>query len=197
MRSFPDIAALKQAAAAGDTELSVSPWVTVDQTMIDRFAQATGDFQWIHVDVARAKASPFGTTIAHGWLTLSLLARLSNETYRVEQLAARLNYGTNKVRFTAPVPAGSRLRAKFRIVSVEDVAQGARLTSEAVVERDGSDKPVCVAELVGILIPPKNLRLTRVPPARAARRSSAVPDISASARGPACADRAGRDAAPA
>jgi acyl dehydratase len=156
MRSFPDIAALKQAAAAGDTELSVSPWVTVDQTMIDRFAQATGDFQWIHVDVARAKASPFGTTIAHGWLTLSLLARLSNETYRVEQLEARLNYGANKVRFTAPVPAGSRLRAKFRIVSVEDVAQGARLTSEAVVERDGSDKPVCVAELVGILIPPKN-----------------------------------------
>ena len=161
MRSFPDIAALKHAAAAGDTELGVSNWVTVDQAMIDRFAEATGDFQWIHVDVPRAKASPFGTTIAHGWLTLSLLARLSNETYRIEQLAARLNYGCNKVRFTAPVPAGSRLRATFRIVSVEDVAvpgqevRGARLTSEATVERDGSDKPVCVAELVGILIPPK------------------------------------------
>ncbi|HLI19820.1 MAG TPA: MaoC family dehydratase, partial [Stellaceae bacterium] len=107
------------------------------------------------VDVARAKASAFGATIAHGWLTLSLLARLSNETYRVESLAARLNYGANKVRFPAPVPSGSRLRAHFRILSVEDVPQGARLTTEASVEREGSDKPVCVAELVGILIPPK------------------------------------------
>ena len=161
MRIFPDIAALKQAAAAKDAALGVSGWVTVDQAMIDRFAEATGDFQWIHVDVARANASPFGTTIAHGWLTLSLLARLSNETYCVEQLAARLNYGCNKVRFTSPVPAGSRLRAQFRIVSVEDVSvpgqevAGARLTTEAIVEREGSDKPVCVAELVGILIPPK------------------------------------------
>jgi acyl dehydratase len=155
MRSFPDIAALKQAAAANDVELGVSGWVTVDQTMIDRFAEATGDHQWIHVDVERAKASPFGNTIAHGWLTLSLLARLSNETYRVEQLAARLNYGANKVRFTSPVPAGSRLRAQFRILSVEDVPQGVRLTSQATVEREGSDKPVCIAELIGILILPK------------------------------------------
>src|SRR5580692_5469003 len=102
MRVFADIAALKQALAANDTALGTSDWVTIDQAMIDRFAEATGDHQWIHVDVARAKASPFGTTIAHGWLTLSLLARLSQETYRVEALAARLNYGCNKVRFTAP-----------------------------------------------------------------------------------------------
>ena len=152
MRTFPDIAALKHAATANDVELGVSDWVTIDQSMIDRFADATGDHQWIHVDVERAKASPFGTTIAHGWLTLSLLARLSNETYRIEQLAARLNYGANKVRFTAPVPAGSRIRAQFRIVAVEEVAQGTRLTTQATVERDGSDKPICVAELVGILI---------------------------------------------
>jgi acyl dehydratase len=156
MRLFADIDALKRALAAGDTALGVSDWVTVDQAMIDRFAEATGDFQWIHVDVARAQASPFGTTIAHGWLTLSLLARLSNETYRIESLAARLNYGANKVRFTAPVPAGSRLRARFRLVAVEDAPQGARLTTEATVEREGSDKPVCVAELVGILIPPRS-----------------------------------------
>ncbi|HEY3919886.1 MAG TPA: MaoC family dehydratase [Stellaceae bacterium] len=159
MRSFADIAALKQALAQGDTALGTSDWVTVDQAMIDRFAEATGDFQWIHVDVARAKASPFGTTIAHGWLTLSLLARLSNETYRIEHLAARLNYGANKVRFPAPVPAGSRLRAQFRLVAIEDDKPirklgGARLTTEAVVEREGGDKPVCVAELVGLLIPP-------------------------------------------
>lgn len=155
MRLFPDIAALKAALAAGDTALGTSDWVTVDQAMIDRFAEATGDRQWIHVDVARAKASPFGTTIAHGWLTLSLLARLSQESYRVEALAARLNYGCNKVRFTAPVPSGSRLRASFRLLAIEDTPQGARLTSEATVEREGSAKPVCVAELIGILIPPK------------------------------------------
>lgn len=153
MRIFADIAELKRALAAGDTALGASDWVTVDQATIDRFAEATGDFQWIHVDAARAKASPFGTTIAHGWLTLSLLARLSNETYRVERLAARLNYGANKVRFPAPVPSGSRLRAHFKLLAVDDVPQGARLTSEATVERAGSDKPVCVAELVGILIP--------------------------------------------
>ncbi|HVA12070.1 MAG TPA: MaoC family dehydratase [Stellaceae bacterium] len=155
MRVFADIAELKRALAANDTALGVSDWVTVDQAMIDRFAAATGDHQWIHVDVARAKASPFGTTIAHGWLTLSLLARLSNETYRVESLAARLNYGCNKVRFTAPVPAGSRIRARFAALSLDEVAQGARLTSEAAVEREGSAKPVCIAELVGILIPAK------------------------------------------
>src|SRR5579863_8911395 len=118
MKIFANVDALKRAIGE---ELGVSDWVMVDQTMIGRFAEATGDFQWIHVDVARAAASPFGTTIAHGWLTLSLLARLSNETYRVEQLAARLNYGCNKVRFPSPVPAGSRLRATFRIVAVEDM----------------------------------------------------------------------------
>ena len=155
MRVFPDIAALKRAAALKDTDLGTSGWVTVDQAMIDRFAEATGDFQWIHVDVGRAKDTPFGSTIAHGFLTLSLLARLSQETYRVEHLAARLNYGCNKVRFTAPVPAGSRLRAHFRILAVEDVPQGARLVTEATVEREGSDKLVCIAELIGILIPPR------------------------------------------
>lgn len=160
MRSFADIAALKHALAAGDTALGVSDWVTVDQAMIDRFAEATGDFQWIHVDPSRAAESPFGTTIAHGFLTLSLLARLSQETYRVERLAARLNYGCNKVRFPAPVPCGSRLRARFRLVAIEDapalsILGAARLTTEAVVERDGGDKPVCVAEQLAILIPPR------------------------------------------
>lgn len=155
MRSFADIAALKRALAAGDTALGVSDWVTVDQAMIARFAEATGDFQWIHVDPARAAESPFGATIAHGFLTLSLLARLSQETYRVERLAARLNYGCNSVRFPAPVPVGSRLRARFRLVGVEDAPLGARLTTEAVVEREGGDKPVCVAEQIAILIPPR------------------------------------------
>ena len=150
MRVFANVDAVKHAVGE---ELGVSDWVTVDQAMIDRFAEATGDFQWIHVDVVRAKASPFGSTIAHGFLTLSLLARLSHETYRVDNLAARLNYGCNKVRFTAPVPSGKRIRARFKVVSAEDVPQGVRLTTEATVELEGSAKPACVAEQIGILIP--------------------------------------------
>jgi len=150
MRVFANVEALK--GAVGE-QLGTSDWVTVDQAMINRFAEATGDFQWIHVDVARAKASPFGGTIAHGFLTLSLLARLSQETYRVEKLAARLNYGCNKVRFTAPVPSGKRVRAHFKVQSVETVKQGVRLTTEAIVELEGSEKPACVAEQISILIP--------------------------------------------
>lgn len=150
MRIFANVEAVKRAVGEA---LGTSDWVTVDQAMIDRFAEATGDFQWIHVDVARAKASPFGTTIAHGFLTLSLLARLSNETYRVDKLAARLNYGCNKVRFTTPVPSGMRVRAHFKLLSVEDVKQGVRLITEATVELEGAAKPACVAEQIAILIP--------------------------------------------
>src|SRR5208282_2288983 len=117
MRVFADVAALKRAAGEA---LGTSDWITVDQAMIDRFAEATGDFQWIHVDVERAKASPFGTTIAHGFLTLSLLAGLSQKIYRVDKLAARLNYGCNKVRFATPVPSGGRVRAHFKALAVED-----------------------------------------------------------------------------
>lgn len=150
MRVFANVDAVKRAVGE---ELGTSDWVTVDQAMIDRFAEATGDFQWIHVDVARAKASPFGGTIAHGFLTLSLLVRLSQETYRVEKLAARLNYGCNKVRFTTPVPSGKRVRAHFKVQSVEEAPQGVRLTTEAIVELEGSAKPACVAEQIAILIP--------------------------------------------
>lgn len=150
MRIFADVDALKHEVGK---ELGASGWVTVDQAMIDRFAEATGDFQWIHVDVARATASPFGGTIAHGFLTLSLLARLSQEAYRVENLAARLNYGCNKVRFTTPIPSGKRIRARFKVQSVEDVKQGVRLTTEATVELEDSAKPACVAEQISILIP--------------------------------------------
>ncbi len=150
MRVFANLDAVK--SAVGEA-LGASGWVTVDQAMIDRFAEATGDFQWIHVDRARAKASKFGTTIAHGFLTLSLLPRLGNEVYRVENLAARLNYGCNKVRFTAPVPAGGRVRAHFTIAQVEDAPQGVRLTTAATVELEGAAKPACVAEQIAILIP--------------------------------------------
>lgn len=150
MRVFANVEAVKNAVGEA---LGSSDWITIDQTMIDRFAEATGDFQWIHVDRARAAASPFGTTIAHGFLTLSLLAGLSQQVYRVDNLAARLNYGCNKVRFTTPVPSGKRVRAHFKAQAAEDALQGMRLTSLATVELEGAAKPACVAELVSLLIP--------------------------------------------
>ena len=150
MRVFANLDAVRR--AFGET-LGPSDWITVDQGMIDRFAEATGDFQWIHVDRARAAAAPLGSTIAHGFLTLSLLPRLGNEVYRVDGLAARLNYGCNRVRFTAPVKAGQRVRASFEFLTAEDTPQGLRLTIAATVELEGSAKPACVAEQIALLIP--------------------------------------------
>jgi acyl dehydratase len=150
MRQFADVHELK--GAVGEV-LGESGWVTVSQEMIDRFAEATGDFQWIHVDRERAKASPFGGTIAHGFLTLSLLPRLIDEVYGVSKVAARLNYGCNKVRFTQPVPSGSRVRAKVRLAEVEDTPKGVRVTTEASVAIEGSERPVCIAELVAVVLP--------------------------------------------
>jgi acyl dehydratase len=150
MRVFADVEALK--AAKGEV-MGESEWVTVSQEMIDRFAEATGDYQWIHVDREKAKASPFGTTIAHGFLTLSLIPRLLDKVYSVGKVAARLNYGCNKVRFTQPVPSGGRIKARIRLADVEDTPKGVRITSEATVMLDGSPRPACVAELVAVVIP--------------------------------------------
>jgi acyl dehydratase len=150
MRQFADVHELK--TAIGQT-LGESEWVTVSQEMIDRFAEATGDYQWIHVDRERAKASPFRTTIAHGFLTLSLIPRLLDKVYSVGKVAARLNYGCNKVRFTQPVPSGGRIKAKIRLADVEDTPKGVRITSEATVRLEGSERPVCIAELLAVVIP--------------------------------------------
>lgn len=150
MRSFVDVQELK--TEVGQV-LGESDWVTVTQDMIDRFAEATGDFQWIHVDREKAKASPFGTTIAHGFLTLSLAPRLIDQIYRVGKVAARLNYGCNKVRFTQPVPSGGRLKASARLLAVEDTPKGVRVTTEATMLLEGSERPACVAELVAVVIP--------------------------------------------
>jgi len=152
MRRFADIAELR--TAAGQV-LGESDWVTVTQETIDLFAEATGDHQWIHVDRERAKASPFGTTIAHGFLTLSLIPRLVYRIYGVGKIAASLNYGCNKVRFITPVPSGGRIRARLKLLSVEDTPRGVRITSEATVELEGSERPACTAELVAVLIPAK------------------------------------------
>ncbi|MFD8572973.1 MaoC family dehydratase [Streptomyces sp. NPDC059639] len=144
-RVFKDVDELK--GAVGE-QLGYSDWVEIEQSRIDRFAEATGDHQWIHVDPERAKGGPFGTTIAHGYLTLSLLPLFGPQLIAVEGVKMGVNYGTNKVRFPAPVPVGSRLRATGKITSVEDVAGGVQVSVAFTVERDGGDKPVCVAESV-------------------------------------------------
>jgi acyl dehydratase len=134
-------------AAVGE-QLGYSDWVEIEQKRIDQFADATGDHQWIHVDPERAKDGPFGTTIAHGYLTLSLLPLFGPQLIKVDGMKMGVNYGTNKVRFPAPVPVGSRLRATAKITGVDDVPGGVQVSVAFTVERDGGDKPVCVAESV-------------------------------------------------
>ena len=129
-------------------ELASSDWVTIDQKRIDLFAEATGDHQWIHVDPVRAAAGPFKTTVAHGFLTLSLLPEMAANAYDVADRRMGVNYGLNKVRFPSPVPVGSRLRGHFKLLEYKPIEGGAQLTIELSVEREGSDKPVCVAESV-------------------------------------------------
>ncbi|MFI9647061.1 MaoC family dehydratase [Streptomyces sp. NPDC052040] len=144
-RTFPSVDALK--AAVGE-QLGHTDWLEIDQKRIDLFAEATGDHQWIHVDPEKAASGPFGTTIAHGYLTLSLLPLFAPQLIQVEGVRMGVNYGTNKVRFPAPVPVGSRVRATAVITGVEDVRDGVQVTVAFTVEREGGEKPVCVAESV-------------------------------------------------
>jgi acyl dehydratase len=131
-------------------EVGVSPWLEVTQERIDLFAKAIDDPQWIHVDVERAKQSPFGTTIAHGFLTLSLLSKFIKSTFSFADRKMGVNYGLNRVRFTAPLPSGSRVRARFKLLKYEKIdGNGAQVTWDVTVEREGSDKPVLVAEWIG------------------------------------------------
>jgi len=131
-------------------EVGVSPWVEITQERIDTFAKAIGDFQWIHVDAERAKNSPFGKTIAHGFLTLSLLSNLSEQTFSFSDRRMGINYGLNRVRFTSPVPVGSRVRARFTLAKFEKIeGNGVQVTWNTVVEIEGSAKPALVAEWLG------------------------------------------------
>ncbi len=143
MRSFEHLADLQGLVGQ---EVGVSDWIGVDQQRIDLFAAATGDYQWIHTDPERAARGPFGTTIAHGFLTLALLPEMSASAFEVRDTRMGVNYGLGKVRFPAPVPAGSRLRGHFKLVRYEPIEGGAQLTVEVTMEREGADKPVCVAE---------------------------------------------------
>ncbi|UNO42930.1 MaoC family dehydratase [Streptomyces sp. MST-110588] len=139
-------ASLDELRAAVGENLGTSDWLEIDQKRIDLFADATGDHQWIHVDQEAAAAGPFGSTIAHGYLTLSLLPALVPRLMRVDNVKMGINYGVNKVRFPAPVPVGSRVRATATIADVTEVPGGVQLATTVTVEREGGDKPVCVAE---------------------------------------------------
>ena len=146
MRTFQTLA---EVAACIGQEVAVSDWITVTQQQINLFAEATGDHQWIHVDVERAKAGPFGAPIAHGFLTLSMLPRFFEAAMEIVQSRMGVNYGLNKVRFMAPVPVGSRLRARMKLLACDPIDNsGMQMAWEVTVEREGSAKPVCIAESI-------------------------------------------------
>jgi acyl dehydratase len=146
MKTFETLAELAQHVGE---EVAVSDWLTITQEQVNLFAQATGDHQWIHVDVERAKQGPFGAPIAHGFLTLSLLPKLIESSLAVRQSRMGVNYGLNKVRFTAPVPVGSRVRARVTLLAADPIDnKGYQFTWNVVIELDGSSKPACVAESI-------------------------------------------------
>lgn len=151
MRVFPTLEAF---AAARGSVLGSSGWRTVTQQRVDAFADATDDRQWIHTDPARAAEGPFGTTVAHGHLTLSLLPALCAEIYRIDGAAAGVNYGLDKVRFPAAVPVGSRIRGTAELVEAVDTPQGLRARVRVTVEVEGRDRPACVAESIALFLPP-------------------------------------------
>ncbi|MFZ6744559.1 MaoC family dehydratase [Undibacterium sp. JH2W] len=146
MREFNSLAELKDLIGQ---EVAQSEWIEISQERVNTFADATGDHQWIHIDVERAKReSPFGGPIAHGFLTLSLLPMLVANAIKLTYVKMGVNYGLNKVRFPSPVPVGSRVRARLKLLEIEDIKDGAQFTWEVTIEREGQNKPVCVAESI-------------------------------------------------
>lgn len=144
-----EIASLAELKALVGQEVAVSDWVEISQERVNQFAEATGDHQWIHLDVERCKReSPFGGPIAHGFLTLSLLPMLMQSSVRMADVRMGVNYGLNKVRFPSPVQVGSKIRSRTTVLSVEDIEGGAQVTWLVTIEREGGDKPVCVAESI-------------------------------------------------
>ncbi len=149
MRVFSSFEEIEKAAGE---EIGTTDWVEITQDRVNRFADATDDHQWIHVDVERANAGPFGGTVAHGYLTLSLLPWLGSQVFGFDTPGAKLNYGLNKVRFPNPVLVGSRVRARVSVGEVTDLPAGKQLTMKYVVEIENQDKPACVAEAVALLL---------------------------------------------
>ena len=139
--------------AAVGTHLGWSDWHEISQDQVQMFADATGDHQWIHLDVERAKRGPFGGTIAHGYLTLSLLPMLVAEIYRVGGVKMGVNYGADKLRFPSPVPVGSKVRGGVEILAVKPISLGFQVSSRVTIERDGGDKPACVVDMLAVIVP--------------------------------------------
>ena len=150
MHVFNGIAEVHEAVGS---HLGYSQWHEITQERVNTFADATGDHQWIHVDPKRSASGPFGGTIAHGFLTLSLLPQLAAEVYSIEGVSMGVNYGCNKVRFPAPTPVGSRVRAGVELVSVDDSSTGHLVTARVTIEIEGSDKPACVVESLAVVVP--------------------------------------------
>jgi acyl dehydratase len=150
MRTFTGVAELEQAVG---NHLGYSEWHPIGQEQIDAFAGSTGDQQWIHVDPQRAESGPFGTTIAHGFLTLSLVSMLSGQVYRIEGVSAGLNYGADRLRFPSPVPVGSRVRAGVELLAVAPKTMGYQVATRVTVEREGAEKPACVVDLLAVVVP--------------------------------------------
>jgi acyl dehydratase len=145
---MPDFTSADEIKAAVGTHLGFSDWLEIDQARIDTFADATGDHQWIHVDPERAKDGPFGTTIAHGYLTLSITNMFLPQLVTVSTAKLGINYGANKVRFPAPVPVGSRIRVGGEVMEAEDVAGGVQVIVRLTVEVEGNDRPACVVDSI-------------------------------------------------
>jgi acyl dehydratase len=144
---------LDQLSGAVGTHLGYSDWHTITQEQINQFADATGDHQWIHTDPQRAAVGPFGTTIAHGYLVLSHIPLFLSEAFEMDGLSMAVNYGSNKVRYSAPAPVGSKLRAGVELIDFTERPNGSMAVLRVTIERDGSDKPACVAEVVSLLVP--------------------------------------------
>lgn len=147
------IAGLSEFRELVGQELGVGSWITVTQEMIAEFADITSDHQWIHVDTDRAQSGPFGTTVAHGYLTLSLLPALTREVFVIDGLSMAINYGLNRVRFPSPVRSGSRIRNRASLVSLEPAKKGMQAVILNQIDIEGSDAPACVAESVSLLVP--------------------------------------------
>jgi acyl dehydratase len=141
-----------EVAHAVGTQLGETEWLEITQEQVNQFADATGDHQWIHVDVEKAAKGPYGGTVAHGYLTLSLIARFGNELFSIEGVTAKLNYGVNKVRFPAPVPVGARVRASASIAGAQETPSGVQVSLQWVIDIENSTKPACVAETVVLLV---------------------------------------------
>ncbi len=150
---MPTVIALTDLSQHAGKEIGTSAWLEIDQDRIDRFAEATRDYQWIHLDADRAASGPFGSTIAHGFLTLSLISSFTSEILRVDGVARTINYGANRLRFITPVRPGDRIRGRMEILRVDDFKEGIKVENRSTVEVDGAERPACIVDGISVHYP--------------------------------------------